>query len=51
VYGYDDTENMRREILENEYIKFRIKRDEKTIERIKERGKFFQEIKDYFKSI
>jgi len=49
VYNYDDEENAVREIQENEVIKFRIRRDEKVIETIKERGLFFQQIKDYFK--
>ena len=49
VYEYDDAVNMRREIKENEYIKFRIKRDEEVISLIKERGKLFQDIKNYFR--
>ena len=48
VHSYDDNENYHREIKENEYVKFRIFRDEKVIEAIKERGKFFQQIKDFF---
>jgi len=48
VFNYEDNENMKREIQANEYIKFRIKRDEEVIERIKERGMFFQQIKDHF---
>ena len=51
VFEYNDEENMRRDILENEYIKFRIKRDEETIEKIKERGEFFQRIKDSFNNL
>jgi hypothetical protein len=49
VYSYDDTENWEREIQPNEYAKFRIYRDEKVINEIKERGKIFQDIKDYFR--
>jgi len=48
VYSYDDAENYQREIKENEYRKFRIKRDEKVINEIKERGQIFQQIKDYY---
>jgi len=48
VYSYDDTENEMREIKANEYIKFRIYRNEAVISEIKERGKFFQTIRDYF---
>ena len=50
VYSYDDNENYSREIKENEYIKFRISRDNDVIASIKERGKLFQYIKDYFNS-
>jgi hypothetical protein len=48
VYSYNDEENYIRDIQPNEYIKFRIFRDEKTIEAIKERAKIFQTIKDYY---
>jgi hypothetical protein len=48
VYSYVDEENRLREIKENEYIKFRIRRDEDVIKEIKYRGMFFQRIKDYF---
>lgn len=48
VFTYDDNENLTRNIKENEYIKFRIKRDEEVISLIKERGQIFQQIKDYF---
>lgn len=51
VYSYDDSDNCNREIKENEYIKFRIPRDEKTIEDIKERGRIFQQIKDYYETV
>jgi hypothetical protein len=50
VFTYDDDENKIREIKENEYIKFRIRRDEAVISQIKERGQIFQQIKDYFNS-
>lgn len=49
VYNYDDDENKARTIEEYECAKFRIRRDEKTISAIKEKGKLFQTIKDYFK--
>ena len=49
VYSYVDEENYNRDIKPNEFIKFRIKRDEKAIELIKSRGKIFQSIKDYYK--
>lgn len=48
VYSYDDEENYNREIQVNEFIKFRIYRDEKVISLIKERGKIFQEIKNIY---
>ena len=47
VTSYDDEENSKREIMPNEYLKIRIKRDEAAIHEIKERGKIFQQIKDY----
>jgi predicted transcriptional regulator len=49
VDSYIDEENIFRKIQENEYSKFRIYRDESIISQIKERGKIFQTIKDYFK--
>ncbi|NQU54076.1 MAG: hypothetical protein HQ522_16225 [Bacteroidetes bacterium] len=48
VYSYEDEENYTRKIKVNEYIKFRIARDENVINAIKERGKLYQRIKDYF---
>ena len=48
VYSYDDAENEMREIKSNEFIKFRIFRDEPVISQIKEAGKIFQTIKDYY---
>jgi len=48
VYSYDDLENYSREIKENEYVKFRIKRDLDVINSITERGKLFQMIKDFY---
>lgn len=48
VYNYDDQENSIREIQENEIIKIRIHSDSEVIERIKERGRIFQQIKDYY---
>jgi hypothetical protein len=49
VYSYDDAENYNREILENEYVKFCVERDENTIALIKERGMIFQQIKDCYR--
>ncbi|MDR2775760.1 MAG: hypothetical protein LBC19_13670 [Tannerella sp.] len=49
VYSYDDEENYDREIHENEYVKFRVKRDESVISLLKERGMLFQQIKDYYR--
>lgn len=48
VQTYDDEINKKRDIKSDEYIKFRIKRDEKVISKIIERAQFFQDIKDYF---
>lgn len=46
VLNYNDEENISRLIQKNDYAKFRIFRDEKIIEKFKERGKIFQDIKD-----
>lgn len=48
VETYDDEENFNRVISENDYIKFRIKKDEKAISEIKKRGEIFQQIKNHF---
>lgn len=48
VYTYDDEVNYNRDIQENEYLKVRVFRDEKVIEMIKERGKIFQQITDFY---
>lgn len=48
VEDYDDQVNELREIRENEYVRFRVQRDEKVIGEIRERLKFFQSIKNYF---
>lgn len=48
VKSYDDEENQIREIQQNEVVKFRIQRDESVISEIKEKGQFFQDIKDHF---
>jgi len=48
VTSYDDEENRQRDIKPNEYCKIRVPRDENAISEIKERGKLFQQIKDYF---
>ena len=50
VYSYDDEENYSRDILPNEVLKVRISRDEEVIERIKERGRIFQQIKDCYEN-
>ena len=50
VYSYDDEENYSRDILPNEVLKVRISRDEEVIERIKERGRIFQKIKDCYEN-
>lgn len=50
VTSYNDDENSNRVIKPNEYFKVRIRRDEAIIEQIKERGKIFQAIKDYYSS-
>ncbi|MDD6211286.1 MAG: hypothetical protein PUB21_11860 [Bacteroidales bacterium] len=49
VNSYDDSENLYRVIEPNEICKFRIHRDEEAISEIKERGRIFQQIKDYYK--
>lgn len=49
VNTYDDEENRSRIITDSDIAKFRIERDEKTISSIKQRGAFFQSIKDQFK--
>lgn len=48
VTSYVDEENYTRDIQPNEYMKVRIYRDEEVINKIKERGKIFQQIKDYY---
>lgn len=48
VYSYDDDENYTRDIQPNELLKVRIYRDDEVIERIKERGLIFQQIKDCY---
>ncbi len=48
VTSYDDEENRNRVIHPNEYCKIRVPRDDKAIEEIKERGRIFQQIKDYY---
>ena len=49
VMSYDDDENNARIIQPNEYIKFRIYRDEEVISSITNRGLIFQKVKDNFK--
>jgi len=49
VESYNDEENNVRIIEEKDLRKFRIYRDEVVISQIRERGKIFQEIKNYFK--
>ena len=48
VTTYDDEENRRRHILPGDYCKIRVRRDEQAIAEIKERGRIFQQIKDYY---
>lgn len=48
VYSYEDEINYNRNIKPNEFIKFRIDRDQDVIDKIKERGIIFQKIKDYY---
>lgn len=48
VNSYDDEENESRDIQPNDYCKIRVQRDEKAIAEIMERGRIFQQIKDYF---
>jgi hypothetical protein len=50
VTSYDDEVNNKRDILENEYLKIRISRDEEVINLIKDRGRIFQKIKDIYNS-
>lgn len=47
VESYDDEINYSRSIKDSEYRKFRIYRDDLVIEKIKERGILFQNIKNY----
>lgn len=49
VDSYKDEENYNRNILESDYAKFRIYRDEKVISEIKNRGQIFQDIKNHLK--
>lgn len=46
---YDDNVNYKRIITDEDLIFIEIPRDEAKISEIKEKGKLFQEIKDYFK--
>jgi len=48
VTSYNDDENNERDILINEYLKIRISRDDAVIDFVKERGRIFQTIKDYY---
>lgn len=48
VESYDDEENLNRNIEEREYCRITVPRDEEAIGRIKERGRIFQTIKDYY---
>ena len=49
VFSYDDEENAKRDIGEDEKLKIRIQRDEKVIRSIKERGYIFQQIKNCYR--
>ena len=48
VTTYDDESNWHRNIHPNEYCKIRISRDENVINKIKDRGLIFQQIKDFY---
>jgi hypothetical protein len=48
VETYEDSENENRLINENEIVKFRIFKDKEVINKIKDRGRFFQTIKNNF---
>jgi hypothetical protein len=48
VYTYIDEINIKRNIEYSEVVNIIIKRDEDRIEKIKERAKIFQFIKDYY---
>ena len=49
VYSYDDEENRARVInVEQDTKRFRIERDEKVINKIKERAEIFQKLKDLY---
>lgn len=48
VYSYEDNENYNREIQPNEWIKFRVSRDEDVISRIEKRSDIFQQIKNTY---
>lgn len=49
VISYEDEENLSRIIAPNEYCKIRVYRDNEAIQRIKERGSIFQQIKDFYR--
>lgn len=51
TFTYDDTVNYRRDIIDDDLLKVKIIRDDKVINEIKEKGKLFQTIKDYFYDI
>ena len=48
VKNYDDSANMERVIQSDEYISFKIYRDEEVINEIRDRLKFFESIVEYF---
>jgi hypothetical protein len=48
VYTYEDEINQEREIKANEVTAFRIERDNKVIDKIRERALIFQQIKDFY---
>ncbi len=50
VYTYKDEVNLVRNIDKSELIKIIIPKDEDTIEKIKERGLIFQQLKDYYEN-
>lgn len=49
VESYVDEENYNRVLNENDFVKFRINRDDEVINKIKNKLQFFQSIKNHFK--
>lgn len=51
VYSYEDSDNINREIRDNELIKFTISRDKQVISMIRKRAGIFQSVKDFYKDM